>query len=209
MIEPVGGSFRTGPVTYFKILTYMEGGDSEFLWEPDGVTLTDEFGGNPGTGEFYTPNWFFESGPTLHGSFSSEDTFGPLFWVSYDGFNGTKIWQARRNSETGSYSNPSYTGAIDGGMDDLLIYRPTDLFVRKTAGDADPEHPLFGQTWERDDSSYLVTHQSGFMSPDVGAGREYPGTSQVWIHQLITAPTPSIIYAVGSDTVPIPPALLT
>lgn len=152
-IEPIASTyFQTAPVTFFKVLGYMTGESAEWLYEGLLEINTDQ-----GT---FRPNWHAESGPTLHGRMGVQsEGYGPVFWLRSSGFD-THINQITLNSERATFG-PAEGGEAfspDGGMDDVLIYHPNDLLVR-----TEVEAPtIFGQTWNQDRSSYLVTHDSSF-----------------------------------------------
>lgn len=156
-IEPIATTyFQTAPVTFFKVLGYMTGQTAEWLYAGFLEINEDQ--------ATFRPSWYTESGPTLHGRMDIGDSgYGPVFWLRGAGF-GTYINQITLNSERAA-SGPAESGSVfeaSGGMDDVVIYRPNDLLVR-----TENEFPLvFGQTWDQDRSSYLVTHDSDFVMND-------------------------------------------
>lgn len=188
-IEPIASTyFQTAPVTFFKVLGYMTGESAEWLYE--GFLEINE------SNATFRPNWYTETGPVLHGRMEVGDNgYGPVFWLRTAGFDtyGNEI---TLNSERGT-ANPAVTGmtiSCDGGMDDVLIYRPNDLLVRTEA-----ELPLvFGQVWNQDRSSYMVSHDSSFTDYDTP-------TCSAHIGQLEFVDTGDTVYWYGySDQRPIP-----
>lgn len=178
MIEPWGAQFATLPVAYFRILGYLLNTGTEGYWA--GGLFVD------GGGEEWSPGWDNTSPPTLHGP-------GIMFWAANSNIYGTGVtlFACPSSSADGTRVTTASLvgGSLWGGMDDLLIYRPTDLFARTTV------EGRFGYTWTRQEESFLVTHDSGFM--DVEA------SCQAWIHCLEPYPEPEFIYSGGtSDGMP-------
>lgn len=164
MISAAGGNRpATMPLVYLDgTLTYRPDGGDESIWE--GYAIVE--------GVTNTPVWSEVSDIVFHGTYSrlgaGSRAFGPvnrgIFWVSsatVDAESSDQILFHQPPKQAIDASN--YTleniGQMTGGMDDLLIYHPNDLFQR-SAGDS--SH-AFGERFNLLDDSFLLTSDTGFM----------------------------------------------
>lgn len=199
MINPIGSVFQTFPAAYFKVLTYLADDSSEQIGQAS-------FESN---GLLY-PTWEKQVGPTTHGD-------RRVFWVeSYKGGSIVELY----NSDIGTSidGNPPADqivihggdsfGDLDGGMDDLIIYRPNDLFLRK---EIDGIENSFGMIWERHEDTFLVTYDSGYIESSY-EGEDDGYMNQIWIYCLEPITFPESVYTGNNITptniTPIPPLLL-
>lgn len=197
MINPIGSVFQTFPAAYFKVLTYLADDSSEQIGDATFESM----------GLLY-PMWEAQVGPTAHG-------IRRVFWVeSHKGDSTAELYNADIGTSIDGvpeqiviYGGDNF-GGLEGGMDDLIIYRPNDLFLRKEIGDIENS---FGMAWNRHEDTFLVTYDSGSI------GESYEGVvdgymNQIWIYNLEPHTLPEYVYTgvnvIGTDLAPIPPLLL-
>lgn len=196
MINPIGSRFNTVPVTYFKLLAYMPDTGAEFqgagTYTQDGTLILLDNENSPFT---------------IHGDLGLDiPDVGCTFWLSSGTFFGDELTinTNTRESEYGRmWDGVVGCGSFYAGMDDLVIYKPTDLFQRIEEIDAQTGETHVDGAWVRIEDSYLLSYDSGFMDQEASV-------SQVWIHRLQVYPDYAFYVSGGATSANyIPPLLIS
>lgn len=165
-----GGSRPTAmPLIYLSgDLLYRPDGGAEVIWDGYGAA---------GVANIYSATWYQATDPVIHGPYTrvgAERSFEPqdygVFWVGGNlpdekGFvDGQILFHQPLKMDIANINwvLPEI-GSLSGGMDDLVIYWPNDLFKRDP--EDLPDHP-FGEVMSILEDSFMVTVDTGWMGQD-------------------------------------------
>lgn len=177
MISAGGLTPNTIPVVYLEDLLYRPDGGDEVVWGSSVFVSGDP--------QFYFLRWLESTEPVVHGQAGDPLSLQTWWAASANELLGSipnRLWHTTVQApDSGASEDASESlGELAGGMDNLVIYRPNDLWKRVQASGMD-----FGETVEVQDESFALTTDTRYMD-------EAATSSKVFIHCL----------AVDRETIP-------